>query len=181
MASSRPWWVIHSTGRRWLDVVAVVLILVVLAVITFPFFAQAEVYSGPGTGGSVHSVGQDLNNWARRGDGRYPNADTWMDELGWENRTAKDLMRGPKRERKDFGIVFFKPLSGVRVESIKNPEKVPLAFISTLNGHNASSGLETLAWLGEEKKRTWICFVDGHIELMPYEWRFETIVLEIGE
>jgi hypothetical protein len=104
-----------------------------------------------------------------------------MDDLGWHDRTAGDALRGPKSQKKDLGIAFFQPLSGLRPESIKNPETVPLVFLSTLNGHNANSGLETLAWLGDEKKYTWVCFVDGHYERMPNEWRFETIVLEVKE
>jgi hypothetical protein len=161
--------------------VAVVLLVGVVGFFVFPIFAQAEVYSGPGVRGSVHSVGQQISIYARKNDGRFPDAATWMDDLGWHDKTAGDVLRGPKSQKKEFGVAFFQPLSGLRPESIKNPETVPLVFLSTLNGRNANSNLETLAWLGNEKKYTWVCFVDGHVERMPHEWRLETIVLEVGE
>ena len=172
----RPWWHIHSTGRRWLDVVAVVLLAGVVGFLVFPIFAQAEFYSGPTIHGSLLSTSRALEHYAERNDGRLPIARTWMTDTG-----AHQPGRLPKRE-KGLGIAFFAPLSGVRLDAINDPSKVPMVFVSGMTTENANGSMEKLAFVGEGENRfTYVAFADGHVERMPYEWRLKTIVLEVGD
>ncbi len=148
--------------------------------IVFPVFTNARMYSGPGVHGHLSGLYYGLRKYASDNDGRLPFTENWMDAVKPHvNGSAAFKPRKIQYQWRSLGPAFFAPLSGQRLSEVKNPETVPLLFMSESRVRNAHGDLSLLAPLTDERHSYAVLFADGKVRLMRDDWRHEVIVIEL--
>ncbi|HXH62306.1 MAG TPA: hypothetical protein VNI20_13240, partial [Fimbriimonadaceae bacterium] len=116
-------------------------------------------------------------------DDRLPPANTWMDatfDYGKSDLIYSDPnIEGIKKSQ--YGYAFFRPLSGLRTQSISDPAEMPLTFESKDLSRNANGLLDLLPYRLKKHKGNNVSFLDYHAAVMPEEWRFNVIVVDLRE
>jgi hypothetical protein len=175
-----------DAGGRALTVVLVVVGLLIAAyIIVTPLLNVSRggrktwSFSNMKQQAAAHAMYVEAN------DGFGPSPDTWMDQLGpylaqrfpsrdESQRDAVFFVPFAERKEGEHGYAYYRPLGGVRVSDVKNPEEVVLAFESSDLRRNANGGFELLP-----KKPYWddgdivFSFLDTHVRAFKAAPKFE--------
>jgi len=150
-----------SAGWKWF---IAFLVAGVIAIILYPVFAPTKRYRHRSPISNIKQLIIANLMYAQDHDDSLPLAESWMDALGpYTNNEmlfVDPLLEDPKEG--EYGIAFFKPLSGIETTTVFGPDTVPLVFQSRLLGRNAASNLSTLPTPPRYKGTHMIGFLDGH-------------------
>lgn len=148
----------------WKWSVLFIAITVIGIVVLFPVFAQSRQGSHRFPMSSVKQLASGIHMYAQDHDEHLPLASSWMDLILPYTKNEKvfvaPLLENPKPG--EYGIAFFKPLSGIDMKTVVDPESVPLVFESQLLGWNAASSLSSLPNPPRYEGSHMIGFLDGH-------------------
>lgn len=147
---------------------------VVAAAILYPLFAGGRMRSGPSCLSNVKQLGIGLKMYQEDYDGRFPQAEVWMDaNYPYEKNTR--VYRCPQMDPShpnDFGYAFNASLSLKTLDKQKAPAKIVVLYDSNDLHWNASSPDRTgVANPPRHFGGNTVGFADGHakFERWPME------------
>jgi type II secretory pathway pseudopilin PulG len=155
-------------------------VLGILAAILFPVFQQARIAAKSSNAlSNAKDIGIAISLYTNEYDDHLPPAIKWMDA------TVPSLVEGsiktfrsPALKEDEFGLAFYKPLSGMLIYKVRDVDKQPMFFDSDLTQRNATSGLETMPkagrWQRNGKASNIVGFLDGSVRFVPITEKLET-------
>jgi len=141
--------------------------LLFLAVVIFPVFAGARIYSGPGCYGSIRALTHSLAVYAQDNNQTMPPADRWTEVLlsaGQSDRILHDPRDVPKGS---FGYAMRDSASEAKLSQFGEPAHFAMFFDSSDLGPNANGSLKLLPSPGRHGGRNTIGYLDGHAKSLP--------------
>ncbi len=164
--------------------VALVLCAAIWAIV-FPMFTRAREGSYCFTSlGNVKQQARGLILYREDYDRTHPPSRAWMDAILPFGVYDETVFKDPALKSKlkeEFGFAFFRLLSGMKVDELRNPHLIPMTFQSRDLSWNASGGLDLLPYRRVKPRGNHVSFVDGHAKYVLDSWRHETIVIELPE
>ncbi len=154
---------------------------VVIYLVFFPVIVTDGVGRGRETLSNLKQIALSNLMYATDYDARLPLAETWMDALKPYAKNDQIFHDPDIEDRKtvEYGIAFFKPISGINAWTVRQQEEVPLVFQSILMGRNARSDLSTLPAIPRNGKANCVAFIDGHAKAFPPTWPEHPITVVI--
>ncbi|MCH7904421.1 MAG: hypothetical protein IH944_07625 [Armatimonadetes bacterium] len=173
----------RDRGFAWGKLVIAVFVVILIAALLFPVFAQDKNGGYSRTMDNLKRLATANTLYAEDFDGRLPVAERWMDSIvsrEGQYPIAEETLIDPElSERKDgqYGFAFYKPLSSIEIASVANPWDFPMLFQSTLLERNATGDLSTLPDQPRNGHTNYFATLDTHVSSRKPPWPESPIVL----
>lgn len=174
----------HRRGSTWIKALVALFVVIFIAVLLFPVFAQDKNGGSRRTMENLKRLANANALYAEDFDGRLPVAERWMDSIvsrEGQYPIAEETLIDPElSERKDgqYGFAFYKPLSSIEIASVANPWDFPMLFQSTLLERNATGDLSTLPDQPRNGHTNYFATLDTHVSSRKPPWPETPIVLK---
>jgi len=158
----------YTTARRVGEVTLCVVIVLVLAAILFPVFAQTKGTRHITCLSNVKQTVLGSIMYADDYDNRLPKAEKWMDTIYPYTKNEfmyHDQAVGFKGDR--YGYAYRDTASGKNEDLFPEPAEFPLIFDSNLLSRNANGDLSSLPRPGRHGGSNTIGYADGHAHMTP--------------
>lgn len=168
--------------KRKISWAAVIVVLVVVCACGFVFFPVLPHGHGQARrSASISNLKQIALGHAlylADFDGFGPSSETWADQL-MPYVKNEYLFKSPRfneaqvMREDEYGYAYYRPLGGVHLDKVQNPEEVPLAFDSSDLRWNANGDLSLLPDPPRWDGKNLIAFLDTHVKAVEGRPRVE--------